>query len=153
MTPRVLRLALAGTVSALAAGCTLQSFTYTVDRYGSVAGVSVRLGCRDTYEVFDRPEAATFIVITNGLNEVLVGCLDGGPPLAERQRQVAKIFLEEKSSRPQCRLLGDAELTPLHREFSYRCPASAFVPPPASVLPPTTVPGPVAIPVPGRRRG
>ncbi len=107
----------------LLAGCSFDAFTYTVDRYGVVKAVNVSLRCRDTYEVFDRPEAAALLVVTNGLNEVLVGCFDGGPDLAERQRQVARIFLDEKTNRPLCRIVGEQEVTGFHREFSYRCPA------------------------------
>lgn len=122
---RPFRFGLLGILLPALAGCTFQTFTYTVDRYGTVGGVNVTLRCRDTYEVYDRPDARTFVVITNGLNEVLAGCLDGGPPLPERQREVARIFLEEKTNRPECRLVGDVQLTPVHREFTYACEAPA----------------------------
>lgn len=116
------RLALAGLLGAALAGCGIESATYTMGRYGLSAGIAVTLRCRDTYEVFDRPDAATLLVVTNVLNEALVNCLDGGPPLPERQRQVARIFLEEKTNRPLCTIVGETPLTLAHREFSYRCP-------------------------------
>lgn len=121
---RRFRLALAGLISAALAGCSGGSATYTLERYGLVKGVNVTLRCRDTYEVYDRPDAATLVVITNVLNETLAGCLDNGvPPLADRQRQVARIFFDEKTNRPLCTIVGETPLTIVHREFTYRCPA------------------------------
>lgn len=123
-----LRPALAGLVALACAGCAFESFTYTVDRYGTAKPVNVRLACRDTYEVWDRPDLGSFLVITNVLNEILV-CGDGGlPSLAERQRQVAEIYLTETSARSACRLTGDAAVSERHREFTYRCPPGAPTP-------------------------
>ncbi|WP_375460222.1 hypothetical protein [uncultured Enterovirga sp.] len=120
---RWFRLALAGPCLAALVGCSFDTATYTLDRYGLTKGVNVTLRCRDTYEVYDRPEAASLIVITNVLNETLAACVDNGPPLAERQREVARIFLDEKTNRPLCTIVGETPLTAVHREFSYRCPA------------------------------
>ena len=114
-----LRLGLAALVAAATSGCV--AFSYTVERYGTVTGVNVNLNCRDTYEVFDRPEARALLVVTNPVNEALVACFEGGPDLAERQRRVARIFFEEKTKRPLCRITGETELTWQHREFDYAC--------------------------------
>ena len=127
---RLLRLCLAATLLAATGACSFGGFVYTNDRYGNVRGVNVSLRCRDTYEVFDRPDAATLLVLTNAVNEVLAGCIDGGPPRAQRQAEVARIYLEEKTNRPGCRIVGEQELSEFHREFSYSCPAD-----PAAVSP------------------
>lgn len=129
--PGVLRRLLAGSCLAGLVGCSVGGFVYTTERYGTVRGVNVTLRCRDTYEVFDRPEAFSLLVITNGLNEALVTCFDGGgPSLQERQREVARLFLEEKTNRPLCRVVGTTELSAFHREFNYRCPADPKAVPP-----------------------
>jgi hypothetical protein len=126
--PSRLRPVLAVLLATGLAGCAFDGFVYTVDRYTTAKPVNVRLACRDTYEVWDRPDLGAFLVITNPVNEILV-CGDGGlPSLAERQRQVAAIFLAEASRRPLCRLTGDAEITERHREFTYRCPAAPPAP-------------------------
>ena len=117
-----LRVGLAAMLLAALPGCSFDAFTYTVGRYGNVVGVMVTLRCRDTYEVLDRPEAGTLLVGTNPLNEVIVACLDGGPDATTRQREVARIFLTEKSGRPLCRVASERDVTVTHREFSYRCP-------------------------------
>lgn len=121
MTGR-LRIGLSAALFAALAGCSFDTFTYSVGRYGNVVGVNVTLRCRDTYEVLDRPEAATMLVATNPLSEVMVACLDGGPDKLTRQREVARIFLTEKSGRPLCRITGERDVTLTHREFFYRCP-------------------------------
>lgn len=121
MTGR-LRIGLSAAMFAALAGCSFDTFTYTVGRYGTVVGVNVTLRCRDTYEVLDRPEAMTMLVATNPLSEVMVACLDGGPDTTTRQREVARIFLTEKSGRPLCRITGERDVTLTHREFFYRCP-------------------------------
>ena len=118
-----LRLALVSSLALPGAGCSFDTFAYTADRYGTVKGVAVSLRCRDVYEVFDRPEASTLLVVTNAVNEVAVACLDGGPPRTERQREIARIFLEEKTNRPGCTIVGQKSLTDFHEEVSYRCPA------------------------------
>lgn len=123
--PAYLRPALAALISAACAGCAFEAFTYTTDRYGLAKPANVRLACRDTYEVFDRADLGSMLVVTNPLNEILV-CGDGGlPTLAQRQREVAEIFLAETSRRTLCRIGGDAEISDRHREFTYRCPPGA----------------------------
>ena len=119
---RSLGLGLAGIVFAVLGGCAVNSFSYGIARYGTAPAVNVVLRCRDTYEVLDRPDAGSLLVGTNPLNEVLAGCLDGGPDLLTRQRQVVRIFFEEKTERPFCRVTQVRDLTPTHREFLYRCP-------------------------------
>ncbi|NNM71835.1 hypothetical protein [Enterovirga aerilata] len=108
----------------LLAGCSIDAFTYTIDRYGEVKSVHVHLGCKDTYEVYDRPEARSFVVVTNGVNEALLNSCGGlaGLPTAERMRRVAEIYLEETSARPQCRITRESALTDFHTEYGYRCP-------------------------------
>lgn len=118
-----LRLAGAGALAATCAACSFDAFTYTNDRYGTVRGVNVSLRCRDTYEVLDRADAGTMVVVTNAVNEVLVGCLDGGPSREARQAEIARIFLDEKTNRPGCKIVSERSLSEFHREFSYRCPA------------------------------
>lgn len=122
-------------VGAVLAGCAqFDTFTYLADRYGRGGSVSVNLNCRDTYEVYDRPDGGTLLVITNPLNEVLVACLDSGAPdLATRQRQVARIFFDEKTNRPQCRITHEEALSERHREFSYTCLSAAELAPPKPV--------------------
>ena len=117
-----LRIALAGALLAGLGGCAFDTATYTMARYGTVRPVNVTLRCRDTYDVSDRPDAFSLVVGTNGVNEVLAGCFDGGPDAATRQREVAKVYLAEKSGRPLCRITEERELTLTHREFFYRCP-------------------------------
>lgn len=132
--PAYLRLALAALIAAACAGCSFKAFTYTADRYGLAKPVNVRLACRDTYEVFDRADLGSLLVATNPLNEILV-CGDGGAPaLAQRQREVAEIFLAETSRRPLCRIGGEAEISDRHREFTYRCPpgTTAYSPMPSA---------------------
>ena len=108
------------------AGCSVDAFTYTVNRYGEVKGLRVRLGCNDAYEVFDRKEANSLLVVTNGVNEALISSCSGlaGLPRAERMRRVAGIYLEESAGRPECRITGEKPVTEFHTEFSYRCPGS-----------------------------
>jgi hypothetical protein len=99
----------------------------------------MHLACHDTYEVYDRPEAGTMLVVTNPLNESLgLVCDEGatGLPKEERMRRVARLFLDEPSSRPTCTISRETPLTPLRTEFSYRCP----------------VPGAPATPAPTSRR-
>jgi hypothetical protein len=116
------RLGVAALVLTVLAGCSFDAFTYSVARYGAARSENVTLRCRDTYEVIDRPDAFTLLVGTNPLNEVLAGCLDGGPDTVTRQREVARIFLVEKSNRPLCRIVHERDITVTHREFQYRCP-------------------------------
>lgn len=118
MLPKLLCSAM---LAAILAGCSVETFTYTMDRYGEVRGRHVRLGCRDAYEAFDRPEARSLLVVTNGLKEALSSSCSG-PPQAERMRRVAEIYLAETSSRPECRIVRERSLTDFHTEFSYRCP-------------------------------
>lgn len=106
--------------------CSFEAFTYTVDRYGTVTGQQIRLGCRDTYEVFDRPGSRSLLVVTNGLNESLAAaCTSGNEarPRPERLRRVAEIFLAETTLRPECRIVRQDEVSDFHTEFRYRCPA------------------------------
>lgn len=126
--PSHLRLALAAALATVCAGCAFEGFTYTVDRYGSAKPANVRLACRDTYEVYDRADLGSLIVITNAVNEILACGDDRVKPLAQRQREVAEVFLAEVSKRPTCRLTGDAEITGRHREFTYGCPAASAAP-------------------------
>ena len=116
------RLGLAGILLAALGACSFDAFTYSVGRYGTVKPVNVTLRCRDTYEVLDRPEAASLLVGTNPVNEALVGCFDGGPDVVTRQREVARLYLVEKSNRPLCRVVDERDVTLTHREFFYRCP-------------------------------
>lgn len=118
----ILRLGLAGAFLAALGGCSIDTLTYTVSRYGTVRPVNIQLRCRDTYEVLDRVEAGTLLVGTNPVNEVLAGCLDGGPDAITRQREVARIFLVEKTNRPLCRITSERDVTITHREFFYQCP-------------------------------
>lgn len=120
-----LRVAAAALAAGLTvAGCSAEVFTYTLSRYGEVRGVHVRLGCDDTYEVFDRPDTSSFIVVTNGVNEALASCGDrASVPKDARMARIARIFLDETSARPQCRIVRQAELTPLHTEVTYQCGA------------------------------
>jgi hypothetical protein len=106
--------------AAILAGCSVETFTYTMDRYGEVRGRQVRLGCRDTYEAFDRPEARSLLVVTNGVNEALASSCSS-PARAERMRRVAEIYLAETSARPECQVVRARGLTEFHTEFSYRC--------------------------------
>jgi hypothetical protein len=110
-------------LSALA-GCSVETFTYTINRYGEVKGIHVHLGCHDTYEVFDRRDAASFVVVTNGLNEAVVSSCSGlaSLPRAERMQRVAEIYLRETSARPECRITRQSALTDFHTEFNYACP-------------------------------
>lgn len=117
-----LRIGLAGALLAALGGCSIDAFTYTTARYGTVKPVDVTLRCRDTYEVIDRPDAGTLLVGTNAVNEVLAGCLDGGPDTVTRMREVVRIFLVEKTSRPLCRVTREQDISLTHREFFYRCP-------------------------------
>lgn len=121
MRTLLLRFALLGVPVLALAGCSFAAFTYTNDRYGLIMETNITLRCRDTYQVYDRPDLSTLLVMSNPLNEAL-NCLEGGqPPLAARQREVAQIFLQERTNRPQCRVAAEVELSVYHREFSYSC--------------------------------
>ena len=113
------------------AACSVDAFTYTVSRYGTVKETHVHLGCRDTYEVFDRPERGTLLVVTTPLNEVILDAC-GGPASQltgpERMRRVAAIFLDERSNRPGCTVTSTTPVDALHTEYVYRCDGP---PPPA----------------------
>ena len=125
------RLGVALLATAACAGCSVDTFTYTVDRYGNVTGNQVHLGCHDTYEVFDRPDAGTLMVVTNPLNESLGAFCDSGSavlPKPERLRRAADLYLEETTDRPACRIYRTSEITPVHTEFAYRCPAPPRAP-------------------------
>ena len=116
---------LAGIGAALA-GCSIDTFTSTIERYGTVKARQVHLGCHDTYEVYDRPDAGTILVLTNGVNEALAGlCADGSaaPARPERMRRVARLFLEETSDRPQCGVVRETPVSEWQTEYGYRCPA------------------------------
>jgi hypothetical protein len=112
-------------LSALA-GCSVDAFTYTINRYGEVKGVRVRLGCNDAYEVFDKKEANSLVVVTNGINEAVINSCSGlaGLPRSDRMRRVADLYLDESAGRPECRVTGENPITEFHTEFSYRCQAS-----------------------------
>jgi hypothetical protein len=115
--------------AAALAGCTVDAFTYTIDRYGTVKARQVHLACHDTYEIYDRPDAGTILVVTNALNEAMASACDEPSsatlPKPERMRRVAKIFLEETTDRPECGITRENPVTDLHTEFSYKCPAPA----------------------------
>lgn len=126
------RLGVSAAVAVACTGCSIDTFTYTVDRYGTVNARQVHLGCHDTYEVFDRPDAGLLLAVTNPLNETLASACGGpveGLPREERLRRTARIFLEETSDRPLCRITRETPLSDLHTEFAYRCPASAIAKP------------------------
>ena len=128
--PGLAKLGLASLAALLCTGCAVSLVTYELDRYGNVVGIPVYLSCRDTYEVFDRPDAASLLVSTNAVNEsgaALCGDGTAGLPKEERLRRVARIFLDEKSNRPLCRINRETQLTSLQTEFSYRCPAPPTV--------------------------
>ncbi|TDR94472.1 hypothetical protein [Enterovirga rhinocerotis] len=127
---RRLRIALAAGGLAFVGACANDSFTYTMERYGAVKGVTVKLRCRDAYEVFDRYDARSLIVVTNPVSELVGGCLEGGADRAVRQREVARIYLEERAKRPLCRITRERDITGLQREFDYRCPDDPKAAPP-----------------------
>jgi hypothetical protein len=119
------KISLAGLLSLVGAGCAVSVVSYEADRYSITGGVQVHLACRDTYEVFDRPDAGTMLVTTNALNEGMgLICDEGaaGLPKEERMRRVARLFLDENTNRPDCRITRELPLQPFHTEFSYRCP-------------------------------
>ena len=105
------------------AGCSVDAFTYTISRYGEVKGVRVRLGCNDAYEVFDKKEANSLVVVTNGINEAVINSCSGvaGLPRADRMRRVAALYLDESAGRPECRVTGENPISEFHTEFNYRC--------------------------------
>ena len=126
---------LVGAVSLALGGCVA---SYELVRYNTAAVTQVHLGCHDTYEVFDRPDAGAMLVGTNVLNETLAAtCSDGigALPLELRLRRAAQIFLEEASDRPACRIAREAVLTPFQAEFNYVCPPPK---PRRGVVPPQT---------------
>jgi hypothetical protein len=117
------KIGLAGLLALLCTGCA--TIVYESDRYGTAPSAQVHLACHDTYEVFDRVEAGTLLVVTNPLNENLhLICDEGatGLPKEERMRRAAHIFLEELSNRPTCTITRETPLLPYQTEFSYRCP-------------------------------
>lgn len=106
------------------AACSIDAFTYTVGTYGTVKETHVHLGCRDTYEVFDRPERGRLLVVTTPLNEVILDTC-GGPASQlsgpERMGRAAAIFLDERSNRPGCAVVSAKPIDALHTEYAYRC--------------------------------
>lgn len=115
------RLGVLAIASLALAGCSFDVATYTIGRYGEVKGVHVRLGCHDTYEVFDRPDAGSLVVVTNAVNESLVCDGASALPRAARMRRIAEIYLGETTDRPTCAVVREAELSPVHTELQYRC--------------------------------
>ena len=120
------RFVLSALTGLMLGGCTVETVSYAINQYGEQKGIRVRLGCRDTYEVFDRRDAGRFVVVTNPVNEALAAsCADAAAlPRPERMRRVAEVFLSESTSRPECALSAQRQLTEFHSEFDYRCPDS-----------------------------
>lgn len=122
------RLAAALALASVLGGCTVEAFTYTIDRYGTVKATHVHLGCRDTYEVFDRPADGTLLVTSGPVNEAVADLCDGGVArlsTPQRLRRAAEIFLAETTLRPDCRIAGERPVSGNHVEFTYRCPTVA----------------------------
>lgn len=124
--PAGLKPGLASLAVLLGGGCAASVFSYEVTRYGTVAPVQMHLACRDTYEVYDRPDAGSLLVVTNALNESLSGlCGEGAAilPREQRMHRIAGLFLTETTDRPACRIVRERVLAPLQSEFDYVCPA------------------------------
>ena len=128
MRERLLAAAATALSAAFLSGCAVETFTYTIDRYGTVKSQHVHLGCRDTYEVFDRPDARTLLVTTGPINEGIATLCGGAVatlPTAERMRRAASLFLAETSERPECHVIREQPISDRHAEFGYSCPAPA----------------------------
>ena len=123
MQATIRRLGVMGAVGLALAGCSFDVATYTIGRYGEVKGVHVHLGCHDTYEVFDRPNLGSLVVVTNAVNEALVCDGSASLPRSARMRRIAELFLSETTERPKCSIVGQTELSPVHTEVTYRCAA------------------------------
>ena len=103
----------------LGAGCT--SPIYTMERYGTAPVAQVHLGCHDTYEVFDRPDAGALLVATNALNESLAAvCGEGASGLPREERlSIGAQRLSSRVPKIDRRQVGDFRCRP-HRNDS-RC--------------------------------
>lgn len=137
------RIALVAALGALVAGCVTDAdtFAHISGRYVTLKPQVVTIGCNEPYEVYDRREGRSMLVVSNALREV-AGCgLDGVDPAASRRlrfRAAAETFLRE-TRREACRLEREAVFTELMTEFPYTCPG------------PIEAPGARAIRLPGRK--
>jgi hypothetical protein len=130
------KVGLAGLSALLCAGCAVTGIGYQMDRYGRAGATQIHLSCRDTYEVLDRPDANSMLVVTNSVNEAIALCEEGvsALPKDERLRRVARIFFEEApGNRSACRITGETPLSLFQTEFSYNC--NPVVPPAAARRP------------------
>ena len=114
------RVIVAGALALGLCACTASHISGT---YGAVAPEVVTLGCRETYEVYDKREARQLLVVSNLWQEIgACGRTGGDAPKLDRFREAAQAYLD-RSRRPGCRIMGGTELSRLHGEFAYACAA------------------------------
>ena len=102
------------------AGC---GFDYIGANYtGPVGPTLVTVGCNTTYEVYDNVKNRTAMVRTNPGGELAEAFCAEDRHLGPRHRRAVQIHFE-KSLRPQCRIIDERRLSPIHWEYVYACPA------------------------------
>jgi hypothetical protein len=100
------------------AGCSIDYIgaTYTAP----VAPNLITVGCHTTYEVYDNLKHRTMMVRTNPGGEIAEVFCPEDRHLGPRPRRAAQIHLE-KSLRPNCRIVDERRLSPMHWEYVYAC--------------------------------
>jgi hypothetical protein len=120
MKARVLyRAWLAAAIAAAAAGC---SAGYMFETYGNTTYPAViTVGCHTSYEVYDNQKERVMMVRKNVGTEIARAVCRDEPGASPPPRRAAELHLEN-SWRPQCVIVEERRLTPLHQEFVYTCP-------------------------------
>jgi hypothetical protein len=107
----------------LLAGCTT-SAGYIYATYQYEPERRVRIDCGGDYAVYDKAADSRMLVVTNAYLEARNVSCGPNEPAILRARRVAETYLAA-SNRPECRVTDSSELTPLHYEVTYACPAVA----------------------------
>ncbi|HEX8166192.1 MAG TPA: hypothetical protein VF601_10450 [Beijerinckiaceae bacterium] len=118
MKARVLcRLWLAATAAATVAGC---SAGYIFETYGPPIGPAlVTVGCHTTYEVYENPKERV-IMVRDNLGAAVAGVACRDPGVAPTPRRAVEYHFET-TLRPNCAIVEERKLSPIHVEFVYVC--------------------------------
>jgi hypothetical protein len=112
------RLAVAGLVAAAGAGC---SVDYIFATYSApIAPVIVTVGCNTSFDVFENPKEGRIMVRSNVGADIAEAFCREDAALGPRPRRAVAIHFE-KTNRPNCSIVEERKLSPMHWEFSYAC--------------------------------
>jgi hypothetical protein len=113
------RLWLAVGMAIVVSGC---AFDYIGATYTApvVKPELVTVGCNTTYEVYDNRKHQTMMVRTNIGGELAEAICPEDRHLGPRMRRAVQIHLE-KTMRPECRIVDERKLSPIHWEYAYAC--------------------------------